>query len=104
MSLYFTFEDALIFTNLELFRQDGLKKMGAITTIANLLKKSTSVTDLQKRIFEKLEHKGGFQKAEFAVSLLYKDDFNDLAVPDYIEEGLDWMKSYLDANGYRNEE
>ena len=100
----YTFEDALIFTNLELFRQDGLKKMGAITTIANLLKKSTSVTDLQKRIFEKLEHKGGFQKAEFAASLLYKDDFNDLAVPEYIKEGLDWMKSYLDANGYKNEE
>lgn len=35
----YTFEDALIFSNLELFRQDGLKKMGTITTIANLLKK-----------------------------------------------------------------
>ena len=34
----YTFEDALIFTNLELFRQEGLKKMGTITTIANLLK------------------------------------------------------------------
>lgn len=100
----YTFEDALIFTNLELFRQDGLKKMGAITTIVNLLKNSTSAIDLQKKIFEKLEHKGGFQKAEFAVSLLYKDDFTDLAVPQYIQEGLDWMKSYLDANGYKDEE
>ena len=26
-------------------------------------------------IFEKLESKSGFQKADFAISLLYKDDF-----------------------------
>lgn len=59
----YTFEDALIFTNLELFRQDGLKKMGTITTIANLLKKNTSAVDLQKAIFAKLENKGSFKKA-----------------------------------------
>lgn len=62
MSLYFTFEDALIFTNLELFRQDGLKKMGAITTIANLLKKSTSVTDLQKGYSKNWNIKVAFKK------------------------------------------
>lgn len=58
----YTFEDALIFTNLELFRQNGLKKMGTITTIANLLKKSCSAEDLQKLIFDKLESKSGFKK------------------------------------------
>lgn len=41
----YTFEDALIFTNLELFRQEGLKKMGTITTIANLLKHSNSANE-----------------------------------------------------------
>lgn len=41
----YTFEDALIFTNLELFRREGLKKMGAITTIANLLKHSNSANE-----------------------------------------------------------
>lgn len=51
----YTFEDALIFTNLELFRQDGLKKMGGITTISNLLRKSDSANELQQCIFEKLE-------------------------------------------------
>lgn len=99
----YTFEDALIFTNLELFRQEGLKKMGAITTIANLLKHSSSADELQKKIFEKLEGKNGFQKADFAISLLYKDDFIDLVAPVYIEEGLDWMKSYLDSNGNKDE-
>lgn len=98
----YTFEDALIFTNLELFRQDGLKKMGAITTIANLLKKSTSAVDLQKEIFGKLESKSSFKKADFAISLLYKKDFNDLTAPAYIQEGLEWLKEILDANGNKD--
>ena len=100
----YTFEDALIFTNLELFRQEGLKKMGAITTIANLLRHSDSANELQNKIFKKLESKSGFQKADFAISLLYKDDFTDLIAPVYIQEGLEWMKSYLDSNGNKNGE
>lgn len=100
----YTFEDALIFTNLELFRQEGLKKMGTITTISNLLKHSNSANELQNKIFKKLESKSGFQKADFAISLLYKDDFVDLVAPVYIQEGLEWMKSYLDSNGNRNGE
>ena len=53
---------------------------------------------------KKLESKSGFQKADFAISLLYKDDFVDLVAPVYIQEGLEWMKSYLDSNGNRNGE
>lgn len=94
----YTFEDALIFSNLELFRQDGLKKMGTITTIANLLQKNHSAEDLQKSIFEKLESKGGFQKADFANSLLYKEDFCEMNAPAYIQEGLEWLKKCLDSN------
>lgn len=89
----------MIFTNLELFRQDDLKKMGTITTIANLLKKYTSAVDLQKAIFAKLESKGCFKKADFAISLLYKKDFYEIAAPKYIQEGLEWMKKCLDTNG-----
>lgn len=100
----YTFEDALIMTNLELFRQEGLKKMGAITTIANLLKGSASVEDLQEKIFEKLESKSGFQKADFANSLLYREDFENLKAPLYIKESLDWLKTYLDSNGNGNGE
>ena len=99
----YTFEDALIFTNLELFRQDGLKKMGGITTISNLLRKSDSANELQQCIFEKLESKSDFKKADFAVSLLYKNEFIDLEAPAYIKEGLNWMKLYLDSNGNKDE-
>ena len=93
----YTFEDALIFSNLELFRKDELRKMGAITTIANLLKKASSAKQLQEKIFEKLERKGGFQKADFANSLLYKEDFCDIKAPAYIQEGLKWLKQCLDS-------
>ena len=95
----YTFEDALVFSNLELFRQEGLKKMGAITTIANLLKHSSSAQDLQEKIFAKLEKKTGFQKADFANSLLYKEDFGKLEAPSYVQDGLEWLKQCLDSNG-----
>ena len=101
----YTFEDALIFSNLELFRQDGLKNMGAITTIANLLlkenslKESSSAKKLQKSIFKKLESKGRFQKADFANSLLYREDFCEINAPAYIQEGLEWLKKCLDPKG-----
>ena len=98
----YTFEDALVMTNLSLFQQDKLGKQGAITTMANLCKISTSASELQTKIFEELEHKGGFQKADFANSLLYSEQFDCLVSPAYIQEGLIWMKKYLDSNGTDN--
>ena len=47
----------------------------------------------------KLESKGGFQKADFANSLLYKEDFCEISAPAYIQEGLEWLKKCLDSNG-----
>ena len=91
----YTFEDALIFTNLELFRQDGLKKMGGITTILNLLRKSDSANELQRCIFEKLESKSDFKKADFAVSLLYKNDFKFLYLQPIITQYFASNKSEI---------
>lgn len=98
----YTFEDSLVMTNLSLFRRENLGKMGPITTIANLCKKSTDASNLQERIFEKLEKKSGFQKADFANSLLYSTRFDDIDAPAYIIEGLEWLKKYLDSNGEGN--
>lgn len=98
----YTFEDALIMTNLKLFRQEGLRKMGAITTIANLLKKSDSATCFQNEMFKKLGNNSGFQKADFANGLLYTDVFDKLQAPTYIQEGLEWMKECLNTNRQDN--
>ena len=77
--------------------------MGTITTVANLLKNSNSAKGLQKKIFKKLETKSGFSKAEFAISLLYNDKLVDsLIPPKYIQEGLEWMKAFLDSNENTN--
>lgn len=95
----YTFEDALIFTNLELFRADDLKRLGTITTVANLLKNSGTAHEFQEKLFKKLEIKGGFSKADFAISLLYNDDFiNNLIPPKYIQDGLNWLKTFLNSN------
>lgn len=98
----YTFEDALVMTNLVLFKQDKLGKKGSITTMANLCKKSSSPTEIQIKIFEKLENNGGFQKAEFANGLLYEEQFDSIEAPAYIQEGLGWLKAYLDSNGTRD--
>lgn len=98
----YTFEDALIMTNLELFRQNGLKKMGAITTIANILKDSDSAAKFQSKIFKQLDHNSSFQKADFANRLLYSENFEELKTPAYIQEGLEWLKEYLNKNGLDN--
>lgn len=95
----YTFEDALVMSNLVLFKQDKLGKKGPITTMADLCKKSSSATELQIKIFEKLENNGGFQKAEFANGLLYEEQFDSIEAPAYIQEGLVWLKAYLDSNG-----
>lgn len=95
----YTFEDALVMTNLALFKQDKLGKKGSITTMANLCKKSSSPAEIQIKIFEKLENNGGFQKAEFANGLLYEEQFDSIEAPAYIQEGLVWLKAYLDSNG-----
>lgn len=98
----YTFEDALVFNNLSLFRDEKLGKMGAVTKMANLCKESTSATALQQSICLALENGGGFKKADFANSLLYSEKFDELAAPDYIVQGLLWLKDYLDNNGVKD--
>ena len=45
----YTFEDALIFSNIELFRQEKLGNMGAVTTISNLLKSNADLKNSKTR-------------------------------------------------------
>lgn len=97
-----TFEDALIMENLKLFHNEELKQMGTITTIVNLIKNSRSVARLQRKIFDTLRPKRNFRKADFANQLLYAEDFDELKAPAYIQEGLEWLKEYLDKNGKYN--
>ncbi|WP_129650048.1 ATP-dependent endonuclease [Alistipes senegalensis] len=91
----YTFEDALIFSNIELFRQEKLGNMGAVTTISNLLKSNADLLSFHKKLFDKLENKK-ITKAELAINLLFAEQFGNLVAPPYIQEGLRWLKSKLD--------
>lgn len=88
----YTFEDALALTNIDLFTKDNLKCRGMISNFRTILLDSDNIKQCSEDLFMALNSK---QKAPFAIDLLYMDEFDDLDTPDYIKEGLKWMKEKL---------
>jgi predicted ATP-dependent endonuclease of OLD family len=82
-----TFEDALVFENLPLFKD--LKGSGLITKIRDAIQNSKSTNDLGQTMFEALRTG---KKAEFALELLDLEKPEELNVPTYIKEGLTWLQ------------
>ena len=85
--LPYTFEDSLIFENKAIF-EGVVKAKGTI-------KKAQGITDAQDAF--KTIRDSGFKKAEFALDLLYLQNFNDLKIPTYISEGLQWLETILQS-------
>ncbi|MBT9521306.1 MAG: AAA family ATPase [Dechloromonas sp.] len=82
----YTFEDALVFENLDFFATfagPGLK-----AKFRNAIAKGGSATAVGAEMYSSL--KDG-KKAEFALDVLMADNFSDLKVPQYIAEGLEWL-------------
>ncbi|MDP1728474.1 MAG: AAA family ATPase [Bacteroidota bacterium] len=92
----YTFEDALAFENLGIFK--SLTGNGMIKKF-NVAANKSNAKESGKAMFEALE---SGKKAEFALELLYLEEPNKLKVPGYIAEGLDWLNEQLniklDAN------
>jgi len=86
-----TFEDSLVFENIDLFRE--LKGRGLIKKFRDAVRGSTNVAELSDELREAL--KSG-TKAEFALNLLYHDESEKLRPPTYIRDGLNWLKDHLD--------
>lgn len=86
----YTFEDALVLTNIEFFRQKTGSK-GLVKKMVDAVNKPTLV-EARNEMFEALE-KG--KKAEMALELLYTTEPNSLQTPEYINEGLEWLKGKL---------
>lgn len=80
--LPYTFEDSLIFENKALL--DG------ITKAMGMIKKAKGMSDA-KSAFDVIRN-GNFKKAEFALELLYLPNFNEIKIPAYISEGLEWLE------------
>ncbi len=91
-----TFEDCLIYTNYELFKDIEVKDAGSLVEKAqNILDSSTSFDDLHEKIYNMLRDGKSDQKAEFALDVIYEIDPDDITIPPYIDEGLKWLQDYL---------
>ena len=88
----YTFEDALVLTNMSLFTKMD-KTTGLIKKLSDSLNKST-LDETCQAMFEAL--KTG-KKAEMALELLYTTDPKELNPPAYIVEGLKWLQEKLDV-------
>ena len=85
-----TFEDALVYENLDLFQK--MKGTGLMGRIRISLDAATDLGDLAKRMHTDLE-KGG--KAEFSMDLLDSVEIDTMKVPTYIDSGLLWLAAQL---------
>ncbi len=87
-----TFEDALVYKNFDLFKT--MKGTGLIKRFNSAVITCNSKTRLSKKIFEILKDKN-IRKAEFALDLLFSDEYDNIKMPDYIEKGLGWLEEQL---------
>lgn len=85
-----TFEDALVYENLDLFQK--MQGAGLMGRIRKSLDAATDLGDLAPRMLADLA-KGG--KAEFIMDLLDSDEIETMKVPAYIDRGLLWLAAQL---------
>lgn len=89
----YTFEDSIVFSNLHIF-QDSSKLKNA-TGMLKKMHEATLKTDLNEccqSVFEALS-KGS--KAQMALDILYEFNEKEFSVPNYIEDGLNWLIAQL---------
>jgi predicted ATP-dependent endonuclease of OLD family len=86
----YTFEDALALENLDFFSK--LKGTGLIRKFRDAIVSGGGAAAIGNQMYEAL--KGG-KKAEFALDIMQAENFDDLIVPRYIAEGLEWLLTQL---------
>ena len=86
----YTFEDALAFENLALF--STLDGTGLVRKFRDAITAGGGATAIGKSMYDAL--KSG-KKAEFALDVLMAKHFEDIVVPRYIAEGLEWLRDQL---------
>lgn len=88
-----TFEDALVYKNYDIFKT--IKGTGLIKKFNDAVTSCDTKSKLSKEIFEILKDKN-IRKAEFALDLLFSDEYDEVQMPDYIENGLKWLEKQLE--------
>ncbi len=89
----YTFEDALVFSNQNVFKELS-SSIGLIKKMYDALKKDSAI-EACTEIFEAL--KDG-KKAEMALELIYLDKI--IVTPQYIADGLVWLENMLRCKDY----
>jgi predicted ATP-dependent endonuclease of OLD family len=90
----YTFEDALVLSNIELFRR-LIDARGLIKKMSGALSEAT-LAEATTVMFKALDTG---KKAEMALELLYLKEPSDLSPPKYIAEGLEWLQEQLKYKG-----
>jgi predicted ATP-dependent endonuclease of OLD family len=88
----YTFEDALVLSNINLFKSKKTAT-GLIKKMFEAVNKKT-INDVCDAMFKALSNNS--KKAEMALELLLTDDPNKLNPPQYISEGLNWLQTELE--------
>ncbi len=86
----YTFEDALAFENLALF--SSLEGTGLVRKFRDAITEGGGATKIGRAMYAALK-KG--RKAEFALDILKLENFDNIVVPCYIAEGLEWLLKRL---------
>jgi predicted ATP-dependent endonuclease of OLD family len=87
----YTFEDALAFANLSIF--EDLKGSGLVAPFREAIGASSDVATIGKAFFDALRNK--VDKGSFALNVMQSEQFDILATPKYIVEGLEWLEAQL---------
>ena|GEM_PF-2092481 len=91
-----TFEDCLVYTNFQLFKDMSIDDTGSLVkNVSDIIKNANSFGEFHKGVYDVLRSGKSDQKAEFALDLIYAVDPSELTIPAYIAEGLEWLQSYL---------
>jgi len=89
----YTFEDALALSNLKLFKEHANEATGMLKNMCEAAA-NTDFTAACAQMFDAL--KG--VKAKMALDVLFNIDPEDLTVPQYVDEGLQWLEKQFSRN------
>jgi predicted ATP-dependent endonuclease of OLD family len=89
-----TFEDALVYENMNVFKT--LDGTGLLGRIRKSLDTASDLGDLATKLCADLDRGG---KAELALELLYSPGIDKMIVPAYIDQGLIWLADQLKRKG-----
>lgn len=98
-----TFEDSLAYTNFEAFK--NMKGKGLIKKFKTAFI-SENDTQISNDVYNAVESKS-VNKAEFALDMIYNKDPQNIAIPSYIADGLEWLEKEISSkenNDFLNKE